>query len=57
MSCRYWPPFYEKEVNGKCVKVLPKSTSSIDYMDVLGLGMVIGVIAIAILPMVIYSKK
>ena len=50
-NCRFWPPFYEKEINGQCIKVPPKVESS--RYEFLGL---IGVILVIAVPIFLMTK-
>jgi len=52
MNCKHWPPYYEKEVNGKCVKVLPEKPSN-KIEDLVALGLIVLVVTI---PFFVLSK-
>ena len=41
MNCRTWSPFYEKNIDGKCVKV-PPAVAKDSPLDLLILGALIG---------------
>lgn len=53
MSCRTWPPFYEKEINGVCVSAPPKDTST-SLENWLGLFLIVAVITV---PFYLASKS
>lgn len=53
MNCRNWPPFYEQNVDGKCVSTPPIIKNSPTY-DYLGFALVLLVVAI---PIIIISKS
>jgi len=48
MNCRNWPPFYEKDVNGKCVSVPPKAEKE-SIMDYIGFVAVVLIVTVPIL--------
>jgi hypothetical protein len=48
MNCRTWAPFYEKDVNGKCISVPPKAEKE-SIKDYIGFVAVILIVAIPIL--------
>lgn len=56
MKCRTWPPFYEKDINGQCVKVPPKQEKEtfMDYVAFVSVFLFVG--AIISIPMFSYDK-
>ena len=52
MDCRTWPPFYEKDINGKCVSVPPKAEKE-TIMDYIGF---VGVLLVVAVPILLITK-
>jgi hypothetical protein len=53
MDCRTWPPFYEKEVDGKCVSTPPPPQDSLTS-NLLGIG---AVVLVVLIPFFVLSKS
>jgi hypothetical protein len=47
MNCRNWPPFYEQNIDGKCVKVPPEEQKSSTLAEI---GLIALVAAAVVLP-------
>lgn len=46
LNCRHWPPFYEEEINGKCVKVPQKTRKSSPLEGVLAVALIVVIVSI-----------
>ena len=53
MNCRTWPPFYEKEIDGKCVSTPPPVTKNTTY-DIAGFAFVL--LLVIGIPLIVISK-
>ena len=54
MDCRTWPPFYEKEVDGKCVSTPPPQQNNGLAFNLLGIG---AVVLVVLIPFFLLSKS
>jgi len=52
MDCRFWPPFNEKEIDGKCVSI-PSSTKNSTSYDIVGF---IGILLVVLVPLFLLTK-
>jgi hypothetical protein len=53
ISCRTWPPFYEKAINGVCVKVPPETPKYTPLESILSMALVVSVV---LLPLYLITK-